>query len=81
MEMTLNPVTSLRERAYICLRLLELRDIFYMIQGPLLSICIPTMNRRPDLERTLASLLTRDQNNSFQVIVSDNCSADETDNF
>jgi glycosyltransferase involved in cell wall biosynthesis len=52
-----------------------------MIQSPFLSICIPTMNRRLELERTLARLLMRDQTSSFQIIVSDNYSADGTPEF
>jgi glycosyltransferase involved in cell wall biosynthesis len=52
-----------------------------MIQSPFLSICIPTMNRRLELERTLARLLMRGQTSSFQIIVSDNYSADGTPEF
>lgn len=52
-----------------------------MSPGPFLSICVPTMNRRQQLERTLETLLKRDQINSFQIVVSDNCSTDGTSDF
>jgi abequosyltransferase len=46
----------------------------------LLSICIPTFNRSEVLDNTLNSLFSNSEFNSNQieVIVSDNCSTDNT---
>ena len=46
----------------------------------LLSICIPTYNRSKTLENTLNSLFSNPEfdSNKIEVIVSDNCSTDDT---
>jgi len=46
--------------------------------NPLLSICIPTYNRGEYLRKTLNSILTGEIDNSFEIVVSDNCSSDNT---
>jgi glycosyltransferase involved in cell wall biosynthesis len=44
-----------------------------------LSICIPTYNRAPYLEKCLSSIFNQiDENLSVEIIVSDNCSTDNT---
>jgi glycosyltransferase involved in cell wall biosynthesis len=48
-----------------------------MIQ-PLISICIPTFNRKEKLKRAIKSALNQDYSN-FEVIVSDNSSTDGTE--
>lgn len=45
---------------------------------PLLSICIPTYNRGEYLEKTLKSILIGGLEDSVEIIVSDNCSTDNT---
>jgi glycosyltransferase involved in cell wall biosynthesis len=48
---------------------------------PLLSICIPTFNRAYILEKTLHSIVSQkifEDTNEIEVIVSDNCSNDNT---
>lgn len=45
---------------------------------PLVSICVPTWNRAPFLKVTLESVLAQDYPR-FEVVVSDNCSADDTE--
>jgi glycosyltransferase involved in cell wall biosynthesis len=48
---------------------------------PLLSICIPTFNRAYILEKTLHSIVSQkifQDTNEIEVIVSDNCSSDNT---
>lgn len=52
-----------------------------MNEQPLLSICIPTYNRGAILEKTLDSIIadtTFQTTNSIEVIISDNCSSDNT---
>ena len=44
----------------------------------LLTICIPTYNRRKDLEECLASVLPQAESLGVGVAVSDNCSSDDT---
>ena len=46
-----------------------------------LSICIPTLNRKNALEKTLQALLTPDLPSNVQIVVSDNASTDETPIF
>lgn len=50
------------------------------MSAPLLSICIPTYNRKVKLARAIDSALSQDYDN-FEVIVSDNCSTDGTEAF
>lgn len=45
--------------------------------GPRITVCIPTYNRRPMLERSLASVLSQDVDD-LEVFVSDNASTDDT---
>ena len=54
-----------------------------MINGPLLSICIPTYNRSEILDKTLESLFSNPDFdiNKVEVIVSDNASTDNTRNI
>lgn len=47
----------------------------------ILSICIPTYNRKESLEKNLKSLLPLLSSNDFEVIISDNCSTDNTVEF
>lgn len=52
-----------------------------MTETPLLSVCIPTYNRAAFLKATLASLTGQavfQQTNQVEIVVSDNCSDDET---
>jgi glycosyltransferase involved in cell wall biosynthesis len=45
----------------------------------MISVLIPTFNRRPILQRTLAALLAQDEaSDAFEIIVVDDGSADET---
>lgn len=47
---------------------------------PLLSICIPTYNRSPNLKRTLESIVCSDDfSEDVEVVVSDNASTDDTE--
>lgn len=52
------------------------------MKTPILSICIPTYNRAPYLEKTLCSL-TEDEKflntDDVEIIISNNCSTDNTD--
>ena len=47
------------------------------LRRPKVSVCIPTYNRAPLLEGFLASILSQ-THADFEVIVSDNCSTDQT---
>jgi glycosyltransferase involved in cell wall biosynthesis len=49
-------------------------------KGPLLSICVPTYNRSKTLKICLASIMeqVRGYEDDVEVIVSDNCSSDDT---
>jgi len=48
--------------------------------GYLISICIPTYNRADLLENTLNSIFNQNANsNYFEVVISDNCSTDRTE--
>ena len=49
-------------------------------KGPLLSICIPTYNRSKSLRICLLSILsqTKGYEEDVEVVVSDNCSDDDT---
>src|SRR5437667_10354354 len=48
--------------------------------SPLVSVCIPTYNRRHLLERTLQTL--RDQTlANFELLICDDCSTDDTFEF
>lgn len=49
-----------------------------MGQTPLLSICIPTYNRAQYLEKCLKAIVVQDGFNEIEVVVSDNCSTDNT---
>ena len=44
------------------------------------TIGIPTYNRRQDLEQTIGSVINLYRNN-IEVIISDNCSTDDTENY
>jgi len=49
--------------------------------GVLLSICIPTFNRAPFLEQTLASMVSQAafrDTSEVEIVISDNCSDDDT---
>lgn len=49
---------------------------------PLLSICIPTYNRSHYLERALCSIINNgDFDERTEIIISDNCSTDETEHI
>lgn len=53
-----------------------------MSNEPLLSICIPTFNRAPYLEKTLRSIVEQSvflQSNNVEIVISDNCSTDTTE--
>jgi abequosyltransferase len=48
----------------------------------ILSICIPTYNRSKHLEATVLSIVNQDRflkSNDIEIIISDNCSEDDTD--
>lgn len=45
---------------------------------PLLSICIPTYNRAELLTNSLESIVHQDRFDEIEVIISDNCSTDDT---
>jgi len=47
---------------------------------PLLSICIPTYNRAEYLKQSLDSLISQNRFNEIEVVISDNCSTDNTEN-
>lgn len=49
-------------------------------EPPLVSICVPTFNRRDRLERAVLSALDQDHTN-LEVIVSDNASTDSTEEY
>ncbi len=54
-----------------------------MTESPILSICIPTYNRAEYLARTLDSIIAQPRFQStgdVEVIISDNCSTDDTQN-
>ena len=46
---------------------------------PLLSICIPTYNRSEQLRRALESLVGQEGFSEVEVVISDNCSTDGTE--
>jgi glycosyltransferase involved in cell wall biosynthesis len=48
---------------------------------PILSICIPTWNRRYALQHTLKSIIDQDEFKSWnvEIVISDNASTDETE--
>ena len=46
---------------------------------PLLSICIPTYNRSGYLEQCLESIVHQERFDEIEVIISDNCSTDDTE--
>lgn len=48
------------------------------MKSPLLSICIPTFNRKNELSRLLSSIIPQCVGRSVEIVVSDNASADET---
>lgn len=51
------------------------------LNTPVLSICIPTYNRAPLLQKTLESITTQPaftQTNDIEIVISDNCSDDDT---
>ena len=51
---------------------------------PLLSICIPTYNRAEILDKSLESITKQDifqKTDEVEIIVSDNCSQDNTHNI
>jgi glycosyltransferase involved in cell wall biosynthesis len=57
--------------------------MFYNNKEILLSICIPTFNRADYLKRLLKSLIPQIKNhkNKIEIIISDNCSTDNTYNI
>ena len=46
---------------------------------PMLSICIPTYNRAEYLDKSLCSLICQKRFNEIEVVISDNCSTDHTE--
>ncbi len=46
---------------------------------PLLSICIPTYNRSQYLDKCLEALVNQERFDEIEVVISDNCSTDETE--
>ncbi len=47
----------------------------------ILSICIPTFNRADKLDKTIASIINQKfDKNTVEIVISDNCSTDETVN-
>ncbi len=46
---------------------------------PLLSICIPTYNRAEYLKQSLESLVVQNKFSEIEVVISDNCSTDNTE--
>lgn len=48
------------------------------MQKPLLSVCIPTFNRAEYLAKSLASLVCQKEFPEIEVVISDNCSTDNT---
>jgi len=53
------------------------------MERPLVSICIPTFNRAPQLAKTLESIVTQPEFKAGQaeVVISDNASTDETESI
>lgn len=52
------------------------------MEAPILSICIPTYNRAPYLEKTLISIVEDEvflNTDDVEIIISNNCSTDNTD--
>ncbi len=45
---------------------------------PLLSICIPTYNRASYLDKSLKTIINQEEFNRIEVVISDNCSTDNT---
>ena len=55
-----------------------------MPDKPILSICIPTRNRSMYLEHTLREItddITFQNTNKIEIVISDNCSDDDTENL
>lgn len=48
------------------------------MEKPLLSICIPTYNRADCLRRALESIVDQDRFEEIEIVISDNCSTDNT---
>lgn len=49
------------------------------MQSFLLSICIPTFNRAEYLKKSLETLVSQDRFSEIEVVISDNCSTDNTE--
>lgn len=49
-----------------------------MTTSPFISFCVPVYNRENYIEETLSSLLRQESIFPFEVVVSDNCSSDNT---
>ncbi|MBQ2645317.1 glycosyltransferase [bacterium] len=57
---------------------------FDNIEKPILSICIPTYNRAKMLDYTLENIVSQkffQNTNCVEIIISDNCSSDDTQNI
>lgn len=48
------------------------------MKRPILSICIPTYNRASELDRLIRDCLESTRESDFEIVVSDNCSSDDT---
>lgn len=57
-----------------------MKDVSLGTDGPLVTIAIPTMNRRHDLPTSIDSVLAQDYKN-FELLISDNGSTDDTPEF
>ena len=51
------------------------------MEKPILSICIPTYNRASCLDKCLEAIVAQEEVNRIEVVVSDNCSSDNTPNI
>ena len=51
------------------------------MEKPILSICIPTYNRASCLDKCLEAIVAQEEFNRIEVVVSDNCSSDNTPNI
>ncbi|WP_438989056.1 glycosyltransferase [Polaribacter sp.] len=49
-----------------------------LVNNPLISICIPTFNQENYISETLESILAQETTVSYEIIIADDCSSDNT---
>lgn len=49
-----------------------------LVNNPLISICIPTFNQEHYISETLESILAQETTASYEIIIADDCSSDNT---